>query len=229
MAAADSDCSQHTVSEHFMVSQIKRGDPVAFETLVRQYHGPLVRYCHRILGRWDDADDAAQEALLTVLRFVPTTRRELRLRPWLFRVAHNTSISMLRTRRDHAELPADELLDLDAAPEEALEEKESLAAVLSDIAALPDDQRQALTRAAVSGQSGKEIAQALGCDHGRARTLIYQGRQALIRTRQERLRRNSGPTSASHAGRVTPRASTGHEVTLPDAAPCRAPVQPRGE
>ena len=81
----------------------------AFEALFKRYHQPLYRYCRAILTDPDDAEDAMQATMVKALRSLPGERREIALRPWLYRVAHNESISILRSRRETAELEPGEV------------------------------------------------------------------------------------------------------------------------
>ncbi len=76
------------------------GDSSAFETLFKRYQQPLYRYCRAILTEPVDAEDAVQATMVKALRALPGERREIALRPWLYRVAHNESISILRARRE---------------------------------------------------------------------------------------------------------------------------------
>ena len=65
------------------------GDRRAFEAIFRRHHRELYRYCRAILGDADEAQDALQSTMVKALRALPGERREIALKPWLFRVAHN--------------------------------------------------------------------------------------------------------------------------------------------
>ena len=75
------------------------GDSRAFETIYERHHQALYRYCSSILGSPEDAADALQSTMASALRALVGERREIAIKPWLFRIAHNESISMLRKRR----------------------------------------------------------------------------------------------------------------------------------
>ena len=77
----------------------KRGDEGAFEEIFRSHHQELYRYCLAILRDRDDAEDALQATMAAALRSLPGEERHVEIRPWLFRVAHNEAISLLRKRR----------------------------------------------------------------------------------------------------------------------------------
>src|SRR3954468_23877923 len=67
------------------------GDRQAFAVLYRRHHQPLFRYCHAILGNAEDAADALQNTMAAALHALPGEQREIRLKPWLYRIAHNES------------------------------------------------------------------------------------------------------------------------------------------
>src|SRR5258705_13878985 len=76
-----------------------RGDGPAMAAIFRSYHQPLYRFCLTIVGNPQDAQDALQNTMVAVLRSLPGERRHIALRPWLYRIAHNQSIDLLRKRR----------------------------------------------------------------------------------------------------------------------------------
>src|SRR5918996_1876988 len=87
------------VTDRQIVRLAARGESRAFAALYERYHQELYRYCHSILGNGDDALDALHNTMARVLRALPGEKREIALRPWLYRVAHNEAISLLRERR----------------------------------------------------------------------------------------------------------------------------------
>src|SRR4051812_21255347 len=86
------------------------GDQEAFVVLYRRHHQALYRYCRAILGNNEDAADALQNTMAAALHALPGDRREIAIKPWLYRIAHNESVSLLRRRAPHADLDAAEHL-----------------------------------------------------------------------------------------------------------------------
>ena len=76
-----------------------RGSEAAFAAIFERHHQALHRYCHSIVGNGHDASDALQSTMLKAYRALPGETREITLKPWLYRIAHNESISLLRARR----------------------------------------------------------------------------------------------------------------------------------
>ena len=161
----------------------KRGERSAFEEIFRTHHQELYRYCLAILRDRDDAEDALQATMAAALRSLPGESRRIEVRPWLFRVAHNESISMLRRRRDEA--GEEELADRTALPHDSeIATRERLRSLVADLGELPERQRSAIVMRELSGLSYGEIAAALSCTAGGARQAVYEARTAL-RHREE--------------------------------------------
>src|SRR5688572_12663795 len=84
-----------------------KGSSAAFSTVYRRHHQAIYRYCLSIVGNEHDARDALQDTMASALRAIQGEEREISLRPWLFRIAHNEAISVLRRKR--RETPVDEV------------------------------------------------------------------------------------------------------------------------
>ena len=70
----------------------------AFARVYERHHQALYRYCRSILRHEQDAQDALQSAMMRAFVALQTEQREIDLRPWLFRIAHNEAIKILRRR-----------------------------------------------------------------------------------------------------------------------------------
>src|SRR5438093_1285346 len=112
------------------------GDDAAFAALFERYHRRLERYCRSIVRHDEDARDAAQSALAKALVGLRRHDGDLLLRPWLFRIAHNEAITLVRGRRHHVELD-DELATRASDPVAELLSRERLARTLEGVRALP--------------------------------------------------------------------------------------------
>lgn len=75
------------------------GDERAFEQIFVRHENELYRYCRAMLTQHEDAQDALQATMTSALRSLPGEKREIKLKPWLYRVAHNEAISILRRRK----------------------------------------------------------------------------------------------------------------------------------
>jgi len=161
-----------------LVRRAARGDSDAFATIFRRYEQDLYRYCVAILGNPQDAQDALQNTMVKALRSLPGERREIELKPWLYRVAHNESIE-LRRRGRPSEPPAEDLGAATASLEDTAAIRGRLRDLLADIAELPERHRGALVMRELGGLDFDEIGAALDTSPGAARQVLYEARRGL--------------------------------------------------
>src|SRR6476619_4798577 len=95
------------LSDERLTRRAVGGDERAFAAIFRRYHQSLYRFCLAILGNPQDAQDALQNTMVKVLRALPGEERRIELKPWLYRIAHNESIDLLRRRRETGALDAE--------------------------------------------------------------------------------------------------------------------------
>src|SRR5438874_12899268 len=77
----------------------RRRDSGAFEALVWRHQGPLYNFCFRMLGQAEDAADVAQETFVQLFNHLGHLDEREPIAPWLFRVARNRCIDVIRRRR----------------------------------------------------------------------------------------------------------------------------------
>jgi RNA polymerase sigma factor (sigma-70 family) len=174
------------LSDELLARYAARGSARAFAALYERYHQQLYRYCRSIVHDDADAQDALQATFAGALSALRRQRRNAPLRPWLFRIAHNEAISVLRQRR-RQETPAVSIAPT-AAPstEELVAERARWAELMSDIDELPERQRSALLLRELSGLSHDEIAIAVDTSVSGAKQAIFEARQALLEFGQGR-------------------------------------------
>jgi RNA polymerase sigma factor (sigma-70 family) len=154
------------------------GDERAFAAIFRRYHQELYRFCLSSLGRPEDAQEALQNTMVKALRSLPGEEREIHLKPWLYRVAHNESIDLLRRRREGPDI---ETVQASAPTEiaQTVEMRARLSRLLADLGELPDRQRSALTMRELAGLSYEQIGETFGTSVAVARQTVYEARLGL--------------------------------------------------
>ncbi|MDA0167838.1 sigma-70 family RNA polymerase sigma factor [Solirubrobacter taibaiensis] len=166
-----------------MRSRAARGDAAAFAAVYERHHQALYRYCRSILRHEEDAQDALQSTMTRAFAALQDEQRDLDIKPWLFRIAHNEAISILRKRRVTTELDDIPVLtDL----EDQVSEREQLRLLQMDLADLPDRQRAALVLRELNGLSHAEIAVVLETSAANVKQTIYEARTALFSAREGR-------------------------------------------
>lgn len=171
-----------------LVKQLRSGDERAFEAIFDRYHGALLAFCRHMLGSREEAEDALQNVFVSAhAHLVGGDDRVVELRPWLYAIARNRCLSMLRGRRDA--LALDDVAEpstagLAVAAE--VEQREDLREILGDLARLPDDQRAALVLAELGALTHDEVAAVLGVRRDKVKALVFQARESLAGWRQAR-------------------------------------------
>jgi RNA polymerase sigma factor (sigma-70 family) len=166
-----------TQSDERLVDLVRAGSEPAFETIVERYRRALMRYASRLLPP-ERAEDVVQQSFVKAYEAMQRDTEALNLRPWLYRIAHNTALNALRDRGlRHAEL--DERLDGVELPDQALERSQDLRELVVAVQALPERQRDAILLRELEGRSYQEIALALGVTDGAVRQLLNRARNSL--------------------------------------------------
>jgi len=166
------------MGDESLASRAAAGNEAAFTALYERYHGPLLGYCRSILLDIEDAHDATQSALENALRALPRREPGRPLRPWLYRIAHNEAITILRRRRPHVDVDPATVLTVPG-PEVDAEQRTRLSQLVDDLRMLPERQRGALVMRELSGLSYDEIGGALGVSNEAARRAVFDARTAL--------------------------------------------------
>lgn len=170
-------------------------DETTFEDLTRRHRRELHVHCYRMLASFDEAEDALQETLLRAWRSRDSLIDEAGARPWLYRIATNVCLDLLRARRRHpaagsfAEIPwiqpyPDRLLDEIAAPEEepdavAVARETIELAFIAALQVLPPRQRAALVLRDVLGRPAAETASLLDTSVAAANSALQRARSTL--------------------------------------------------
>jgi RNA polymerase sigma factor (sigma-70 family) len=161
-----------------LLERATSGDRRAFAAIFERYHQRLYRYCAAIVGDAEDARDALQNTMVRVLAALPGEDRELALEPWLYRIAHNEAIEILRRRRRSIDLDSIEL-EGTTALDARIEGRERLRQLIGDLRELPDRQRGALLMRELGGLGFEQIGEALDSSAAAARQSVYEARIGL--------------------------------------------------
>ena len=132
-----------------------------------------------MLPHRQDAEDALQDIFVRAYSGLRANHRELALRAWLYRVAHNRCIDELRRPSP----PPPEVMELLRAPASdpiaEADRRESLRRLIADVRRLPEQQRSALLMRELGGMSYADMANALGVTVPAVKSLLVRARLAL--------------------------------------------------
>jgi RNA polymerase sigma factor (sigma-70 family) len=162
----------------------------------------LHRYCSRLTGSVVDGEDVVQDTFVRAFMALPELDEDTPLRPWLFRIAHNRALDMLRSRAIRVSEPIEAALEIaDAAgndPVEVLMRQDAVKTAVSHFAELPVLQRSAVILKDVLDESLLEIAALLDLSVDGVKGHLARGR-ARLREINARTRPLPGALVASAA------------------------------
>lgn len=163
-----------------LVSTLRESDPEAGALLDELYRDALVRFCWGYLGQVEEAEDAAQDVCYKVLT---ATRIPDGFRPWLYKIARNHCLNLLRNRarrKDGVELPAASHLDgLLTGHLTRLVQKEQRDRVGELVRSLQESQREVLRLRYVEDLTRAEIAVVLEISESLVKSRLFEGLKRL--------------------------------------------------
>jgi RNA polymerase sigma factor (sigma-70 family) len=175
-------------SDEQLVSLFRAGNEDAFRVIHDRYRARLLAYTRQMLSAAPaDAEDAVQEIFVRAYAGLRTNRRDLALRAWLYRVAHNRCVDELRRPRA---ILVDEIEDLGRAsgddPHARAEEREALSRLIADVRRLPEQQRSALLMRELGGMAYADMSGALGVTVPAVKSLLVRARVGLAQASEAR-------------------------------------------
>src|SRR5579862_1700953 len=176
-----------------LMLDVKAGDELSFELLLRKYRSPLVHFLYRMVGDSATAEDLAQEVFLRVYRarteYAPTAK----FTTWMFRIATNVALNARRDGRyrqmevsmdqtaegGDTDSPALEVADGRPGIERELIERDRAALIRRAVTALPEKQRVAVVLHKYQGMDYDEIARVLSCSESALKSLLFRAYETL--------------------------------------------------
>lgn len=176
--------------EYAVVERVHAGDTDAFEVLVTAYQKQIYNLTLRYVSNPEDAADLTQEAFLRAYRSLDSFRGDSRFSVWLYRLATNVCIDLLRSRGRGTvtsltvENEDEEPEELDVAderfePQKELERLELQRAVREGLKTLTEDARTIVVLRELEGLSYAEIGEQLGLEPGTVKSRLFRARKAL--------------------------------------------------
>ena len=168
-------------SDEQLLASFVGGDDRAFDALVERHAGRVYAICYRYFGNPSDAEDAAQEAFVALLRRGGTFRGQAGFSTWLFRVAMNACHDLARKRARRPRSADTEVATLvDRADDEDLLANRELALELRRaLATLDPSQRRLITLHDIDGLPYAEVAEQLGMPIGTVKSRIHRAHARL--------------------------------------------------
>lgn len=174
--------------EQKWIHAAREGDQNAFAELVRLYEKKVFALTLRMCKNPEDAAEAAQEAFLAAWQGLPNFRGDAAFSTWLYRLASNACVDLLRREGRHRDAAGpsfnDEVANLEvpdtaASPHDLAERAELRTQVEEGLAALSPEHREVLILREIHQLSYDEISRILNLDSGTVKSRISRGRRQL--------------------------------------------------
>ncbi len=172
------------------LEKLRSGDRGEFARLVDTYSGPIYRLGLRMLGNGLDAEDVLQNTFLSALTHLPEFEGRSSLSTWLYRIAANEALMLIRRKKPEVELDEPvsesepvqrpkEFADWSGLPEDELLSQEGRLALDRAIESLPESMRMVFVLRDMEDLSIQETAEALGLSEGNVKTRLLRARLKL--------------------------------------------------
>jgi RNA polymerase sigma-70 factor, ECF subfamily len=176
-----------------LMLRVREDEAGAFEELVEHYQHRLVAVLHHLLGNPEEAEDLAQEVFLRVYRARKKYRPRAKFSTWLFTIANNLALNLLRRRqrkpvvpldvRDSGPLgprPAEQLVhDRAKQPVQRMQQQELAAIIRQALDGLNERQRVAVVLNKFEDMNYNEIAEVMGLTTKAVKSLLSRARTNL--------------------------------------------------
>ncbi len=169
------DTQARTWPSEQVVHAAQQGDSRAIAVLLEGSHAHVRRFARTLCATPEDAEEAAQEALIVLYRKIGTLRVAAALASWMFQIVRNECIRRTRLTL-HRPVPSAEA---ETSAEDAALARMEVERIVNCIAALPPEQRAVLVLRDIQGLSGGATAQALGLSRAAMKSRLHRGREAL--------------------------------------------------
>jgi RNA polymerase sigma factor (sigma-70 family) len=170
-----------------VVNAAQQGDTRAIAALLSGSHAHVRRFARTLCATPEDAEDAAQEALIVMYRKIGTLRATAALASWMFQIVRNECIRRTRVTLNRL-VPAP---TAEPSAEDAALARLEIERIVDSISKLPPEQRAVLVLRDIHGLSGAATAQALGLSRAAMKSRLHRGRETL----RSGLRASETPTA----------------------------------
>ena len=164
-----------------LIASAQLGDRQAFAGLVLRHQAGVIGFIYRMCGDPRLAEDAAQEAFVRVWQNLNNYKPQYAFRSWLYRIAANAALDVLRRERPNTPIESLPLADKAPTPEQAAEQDQRAAQVRRAVSRLSEPLRLVLVLREYEGLSYQEIAAALEIPIGTVMSRLNTARAQLRR------------------------------------------------
>jgi RNA polymerase sigma-70 factor, ECF subfamily len=176
------------IGEAVLVAMAQARDLSAFRKLMMLYEGRVTYYVRRLIGSTDESEDAVQDIWVLVYRKLSTLRAPAAFRGWLYRIAHDVSISHIRRAARTPQALFDETGDSDVIEcWDEFEAMDNADLVHRTLESLSHEHREVLTLRFLEQMEIEEIAAVVECAAGTVKSRLHYAKAALRKQIEEQI------------------------------------------
>lgn len=177
------------MGEAVLVALAQARDLSAFRKLMMRYEGRITYYVRRLIGPTDESEDVMQEIWVLVHRRLFTLRNPEAFRAWLYKIAHDSTVSHIRRKTRTPQPVLDETIESFEADDSwnEFEAMENAELVHKTLESLSQEHREVLTLRFLEQMEIEEIAAVVACAAGTVKSRLHYAKAALRKQIEEQI------------------------------------------
>ena len=167
----------NSMSDEELMSQVRNGVGEMLGVLFDRYQVPLFNFYLKLTGERAASEDLVQEVFLRILKYRQTYRTDTPFRAWMYQIARNARVDLLRRRRPETNWEPE--LSPAVLPADTAQQAQETALLQRALMSMPEEKREVLVLSRFQDLKYEEIAQLMGCEVGTVKTRVHRALQEL--------------------------------------------------
>jgi RNA polymerase sigma factor (sigma-70 family) len=167
----------NSMSDEELMAQVRSGVGEMLGVLFERYHVPLFNFYLKLTGDRPVSEDLVQEVFFRILKYRHSYRPETAFRAWMYQIARNARVDLIRKRRPETSLEPE--MSPAVAPVDTAQQSQESLLLRTALMQISEDKREVLILSRFQDLKYEEIAQLLGCEVGTVKTRVHRALQDL--------------------------------------------------
>lgn len=166
------------ISDEELMSQVRSGVGEMLGVLFERYQLPLFNFFYKLTGNRTASEDLVQEVFLRILKYRHSYRSQTGFRAWLYQIARNARVDLLR-RRQHTEVSWEPEMSPGVVPDDSAQQQQESALLYMALQELPEEKREVLVLSRFQDLKYEQIAEIVGCEVSTVKVKVHRALQDL--------------------------------------------------
>jgi RNA polymerase sigma factor (sigma-70 family) len=163
----------NTMSDEELMSQVRSGVGEMLGVLFERYELPLFNFFYKLTGNRSASEDLVQEVFLRILKYRHSYRSETGFRAWMYQIARNARVDLLR-RRQHTEVSWEPEMSPGVVPDDSAQQQQESALLYTALQELPEEKREVLVLSRFQDLKYEQIAEIVGCEVSTVKVKVHR-------------------------------------------------------